>query len=515
MIIIPVEKRLKWSRAPYVLFGLVLLNIAIFFFYQINDVDKIGGALEAYQKQKLHEVEVPLYLDYVRLPDNIEQRQALDEMYLMQFGDDELDDQLDEMDDMFGEGYMSEYMQAYGEDFERQMREQRYQQVAVPLILQDSKFYDYLVANPKLFESKEVFADWRKKREPVNTKMQASSGVNYGLIPAEKNWFSFISHQFMHGDIMHLAGNMFFLIMCGFAVEAAIGHLRFLLFYLIGGVAGGFAHAFAEPTSTLPLVGASGAISGVMAMYLGVFRLKKIEFFYWFYVLVGYFKAPALVILLLYIGKEVFMYVTGAEGGVAYMAHAGGFVAGFVLIAGVLLFKRDLLDDDYIEQDDSIDPAQAKQAQIMDALEQLRFKQALQLLDDGGLDDKQSKYHADNLMLKAKLLFMLKDSRADAFATDMLGSQPIAQDRLSEHVSLWRQVKKKDALTPDARLKVALKFCDLNDISLAEGIFKSLVAENYQDSRMSVLAGRIAHFYEQQRQSKKADQYLQLANGYR
>ena len=124
---------------------------------------------------------------------------------------------------------------------------------------------------------------------------------------------------------------MFFLVICGFAVEAAIGHLRFLLFYLFSGVVAGVSHAAMDLDSSSVLIGASGSVSAVMAMYLGVFRFKKIEFFYWFFIFVGYFRAPALLILPFYIGKELVQFYTEAGSNVAFMAHAGGFVAGLVL----------------------------------------------------------------------------------------------------------------------------------------------------------------------------------------
>src|SRR5690606_22718779 len=198
-----------------------------------------------------------------------------------------------------------------------------------------------------------------------------------GLIPAEMEPLSFISYQFLHGDIMHLLGNMFFLVVCGFAVEAAIGHLRFLLFYLITGIAGGLLHALLNPESSTTLVGASGAVSGVMAMYLGVFRLRKIEFFYWFFIFVGYFRAPALLILPVYVGKELVDYFSDGDSNVAFMAHVGGFVAGAALIAATLLLRPRLVDTEYVEQDQERDPFQEGLARVYGYIENFQFQPAL------------------------------------------------------------------------------------------------------------------------------------------
>ena len=168
------------------------------------------------------------------------------------------------------------------------------------------------------------------QRIKAHEKMMTLSTFTYGLTPDKNHLFTYITHQFLHGDIFHLLGNLLFLVVCGFAVEAAVGHLMFVLLYVLAGVAGGVLHVWFNSHSTVPLVGASGAISGVMAMYLMLFRWKKIEFFYWFFIFVGYFRAPALMILPFYIGKEFYYFYTDTSSNVAFMAHVGGFVAGTV-----------------------------------------------------------------------------------------------------------------------------------------------------------------------------------------
>ncbi|MDA0306915.1 MAG: rhomboid family intramembrane serine protease [Proteobacteria bacterium] len=153
-----------------------------------------------------------------------------------------------------------------------------------------------------------------------------------------------VTSMFLHGGFMHLLGNMLFLWVLGDNVEDAMGHKRFLIFYLLAGVIAALAHAITEPGSQVPMVGASGAISGVIGAYLMLHPKARIK------TLVGYFilSLPAWVVLGFWIGLQVLSAATdtgGAGGGVAWWAHIGGFMAGVILIIpmrrkGVQLFDR-------------------------------------------------------------------------------------------------------------------------------------------------------------------------------
>ena len=144
-----------------------------------------------------------------------------------------------------------------------------------------------------------------------------------------------LTSLFMHGGWMHLIGNMWFLWIFGDNVEDACGPVRFLAFYLLCGVAATLAHAWPAPDSLVPLVGASGAISGVLGAYLlhhpraNVRTLIPLGFF------TRIIDLPAWVFLLIWMGLQVLMQAgsrMGHGGGVAYLAHIGGFVAGLGLI---------------------------------------------------------------------------------------------------------------------------------------------------------------------------------------
>ncbi len=150
--------------------------------------------------------------------------------------------------------------------------------------------------------------------------------------------------MFLHGSWMHLIGNMWFLWIFGNNVEDSMGHLRFVVFYVLCGVVAAMVHVMAAPTSTTPLVGASGAISGVMGAYLILYPHARVDTLFFFFFFVRIVPLPAWLMLgywmLIQVMAQSVTPVGG--GGVAYLAHIGGFVAGMALI---FLFRRPELVD--------------------------------------------------------------------------------------------------------------------------------------------------------------------------
>lgn len=142
--------------------------------------------------------------------------------------------------------------------------------------------------------------------------------------------------MFLHGSILHIGGNMLFLWVFGDNVEDVLGHSWFLVFYLAVGVLAGLSHAMIDPTSRIPGIGASGAIAGVLAAYLVLFphaRVRTLLFLGPFFTIT---RISATILIGLWI---LFQFVSGLfalgepdRSGVAYWAHIGGFVAGFIII---------------------------------------------------------------------------------------------------------------------------------------------------------------------------------------
>ncbi len=140
-----------------------------------------------------------------------------------------------------------------------------------------------------------------------------------------------ITSLFLHGGWLHLAGNMLYLWIFGNNIEDALGHVRFLVFYLFCGVAASLAHVVTGPDSTIPLVGASGAIAGVLGAYVAAYPGARVHTLIFLFFFVQIVRIPAVIVLgIWFIGQILNASVGG--GGVAWYAHIGGFVVGFLLM---------------------------------------------------------------------------------------------------------------------------------------------------------------------------------------
>jgi membrane associated rhomboid family serine protease len=177
-------------------------------------------------------------------------------------------------------------------------------------------------------------------RIPAETVVPLGPGVGC-RVGGDGSWLTVLTSMFMHGSWFHIIGNMWFLWVFGDNVEDSMGHVRFLFFYLVCGLLAAVAQVAIQPSSPVPMVGASGAISGVMGGYLVLYprvRVHMLVFFGFIFTV----AVPAYVVLLYWaflqlVGGLPMLSGASEGGGVAFMAHLGGFVAGVALIK---LFAR-------------------------------------------------------------------------------------------------------------------------------------------------------------------------------
>ncbi len=170
----------------------------------------------------------------------------------------------------------------------------------------------------------------------------------YGIIPADlfgnaqldpiiaplPAWMTIFTSMFLHGGWMHLGGNMLYLWIFGDNVEASMGRGRFLLFYLGCGAIAALTQSVAAPASTIPMVGASGAVAGVLGAYLILYPFANIRVFMWFIIFLTIINVPAWIVLgVWFLGQLISQAsATSGQSGVAFLAHIGGFIAGVLLI---------------------------------------------------------------------------------------------------------------------------------------------------------------------------------------
>jgi membrane associated rhomboid family serine protease len=161
--------------------------------------------------------------------------------------------------------------------------------------------------------------------------------TKYGFTPSEFRPVTLLTSMFLHGDIMHLLGNMWFLHLFGDNVENRCGKLKYLTAYVVTGLAGALSHYLFFPNSNIPSIGASGAIFGVMGMYMFFFPTNRIKVFYFVFIFIGVMSIRAIWVIGLWAGMEIFysrlQTQSGAETGIGHLAHSGGFVAGAIIAA--------------------------------------------------------------------------------------------------------------------------------------------------------------------------------------
>ena len=170
--------------------------------------------------------------------------------------------------------------------------------------------------------------------------------ADFAIVPA---WATIFTSMFMHGGWMHLGGNMLYLWIFGDNVEESMGRVKFVLFYCLCGAAAALSQMMINPASQIPMVGASGAIAGVLGAYLILHPKAVIRTFFLLIIFVRFINLPAWLVLGIWIGGQfvaVPTTLTSDGGGVAYFAHIGGFIAGMVLVPffkhrHIPLFGRD------------------------------------------------------------------------------------------------------------------------------------------------------------------------------
>src|SRR5207244_1093810 len=165
----------------------------------------------------------------------------------------------------------------------------------------------------------------------------------YGVVPAHFSVPTLVTSMFLHGSCMHVIGNMWYLWIFGDNVEDRVGHGRFIVFYLMCGMAAAFGQILMDPTSTLPTIGASGAIAGVMGAYFVLYPQSRVLTLIPLIIFWEIVELPAIFLLGFWFLMQLFsagaIAATSntAGGGVAFMAHVAGFVTGLI---GVFVFRK-------------------------------------------------------------------------------------------------------------------------------------------------------------------------------
>lgn len=327
---------------------------------------------------------------------------------------------------------------------------------------------------------------WRELRGEMEQWISRFSPFRWGLIPDAPTATAFLSSMFMHGDWFHLLGNMVWLVIFGIAMERYWGALRFSAAYLIAGLGAGLLFILVDPDSGVPLVGASGAISGIMGLYAGTYRLRKVEFFYTLGFVFGSFRAPALVLFPVWLGWELVQAAT-AESNVAYMAHAGGLISGLILA-----FLLPYTGHDSARHEET--SAEDKDHEVPDSCqklaEELRFADAQQRCRQW-LD----RYPTSRPLWAFYLDMGLRQKQLDSAMKDAMKSLNTVAGKAALLTWLWKEYESLGGniaqLPPTFRLLLAELAWQQKRTAVARSIVMELRDQHWQHPRMERLSQQL------------------------
>jgi membrane associated rhomboid family serine protease len=308
MLIIPFDKKLSWNNPPYLTFILIFINTIIYFSFQFHDDDKFIEASHYFYRSGLFKIELPLF------------KEALVEQGEFNF--------LFEWEDDTGEGSPWFFH------------------------MESNKYFMQALKNEQLITPKNPYYKiWKSKRAELDKLLNDIVTWSYSFRAGKPTLITFFTHIFLHGDMSHLVGNMLFLLALGFIVELSISRSLYLPWYLLCGV---FSALFNIPfysNSLTPSLGASGAIAGLMGMYTVLFNVRKIRFFYFIYVYFDYVKLPAICLLPLWLGHEIYQQIAYSDtSNVNYLAHIGGLISGTILASILLKLQPNKINYEYIDE---------------------------------------------------------------------------------------------------------------------------------------------------------------------
>lgn len=292
MLILPLHHPLTRRTFPLMTAALLLANVFVFFVLQSGDGRVYEEAARHHAESGLAEIEIALYSEHLRSAEGATNRE-----------------QVEALPPPMRKTWLSQATQ------------------------NDAAFRARL-ARGELFEDEAQRQSWIPLAETFEQLRQRAVTQRYALSSSEPGPRGLLGSLFLHGGFGHLLGNMLFLCFLGLLVEGALGSWRFLGLYLISGVVAGLAWLAWQGGAPALLVGASGAIAGLMGALGVLWGLRKIRFFYWFFVLFDYVRAPALLLLPAWLGWELLQLLLLPNAQVAYSAHAGGIVAGALLAWG-------------------------------------------------------------------------------------------------------------------------------------------------------------------------------------
>lgn len=469
MFLIPYSQRIDWRRPPLMTLLLIALNTTVYGLVQSKDAAYAQAAIEYYLRSPLPALEFPHYVQYLRdmgrpaLSAGVDDQRQTDPVWVLNTMEDDA-------------GFMAQLEQ---------------DQILTP----DADDYAVWKAQRHAYERLAAGVLWRE----------------HGLKPAEPRLWNFLSALFLHANWEHLLANMIFLLMVGIAVETILGALRFLLVYFSTGVLASLAYIISHADSLTPSIGASGAIAGLMGTYTVLFGLRRIDFFYFVFVYFDTVKAPAIVLLPIWLGYELIQLTWSEAHNVNYIAHIGGLASGALL--GLLAKRRkDKLNLNYLDAERRLDEYRRRYDGALRLLAALKYEQATHQLQQLALDYPgdvtvlRQLYAASKLSPAAKAYHTAVATILDLDPGDAKTRSWVAQ----VYDEYLRLAVPRARLPAGQTLQLANRFCQWGKLRAAEQTIGALLNNPHPPAAAPDALLKLANGFYKNAQPDKYRHYLRL-----
>lgn len=323
MLILPLHRAPTWKRFPWATLLLIVANVVVFAFFQSGDHRVRARAIDGYIAAGLDRIEFPAYAQWLREHDEADQAGAFD--------------MLAQMD----------------------------KATAAAMLQSDDAFVAALDAGSIVSVDADGHDGWKRDRAAFALQWNAVFTERWMIRFDRFDPPTLVTATFLHGSVGHLIGNMVFLALIGILVEGALGGGLFLALYLLAGIGASLTTVAYHWGDVGGGLGASGAIAGLMGAYCVLWGMRRVRFFWWFFVVFDYVKAPALVLLPFWLGWELFNLAVNGGANIGFDAHAGGIVSGALLAWLVRRCgweRRDYMDEDVRKEEREADAAALAQA---------------------------------------------------------------------------------------------------------------------------------------------------------
>ncbi|TDX99608.1 rhomboid family intramembrane serine protease [Thiohalophilus thiocyanatoxydans] len=458
---IPLDRKPEWRNPPVITLLLLVINVLCFTLWQGEDQRLEEQAYDYYLDSRLPAIELPLY------------RKFLSE-----------------------------------QGFEAQLEQQEDDDILLSRLLTDGKFQQLMKGGQLINPQHPDYATWQEQRRIFEDYLQRIVTYQYSFKTAEPSLTTLITHMFLHADWGHLIGNMIFLFLVGFSVEMTLGRTLYLSAYLIAGASSGLFYLWLDPDSLMWGIGASGAISGLMGMYTVLFGRRKIRFFYTLLFYFDFVRAPAIILLPIWLGYEVITQIYSPSN-INNFAHIGGLLSGALI--GYIALRYGKADLDYLDREENKQAYLKGYQQGLEHVAHMEFDKARRIFLE--LREK----HPEKIEITEQLFNIAKLSSDEAiheYARELLDpdnsrTMPVRQLR-DIFIAYVEQVQPNVRLGPDQLISIALRLSSGNYLQDAEKIILYLTTRKSDFARNPEGLLALASQYNRNNNHKKAEKYFNI-----